>query len=147
MPTLEDAIALAVRHHAGQKDKAGEPYILHPLRVMMSFSTERERVVAVLHDIVEDTEATLNYLLHQGYDEEIVQAVDRLTRRSNEPYDVFIKRISSNPLANRIKLADLKDNMDLSRLKNITEKDTRRQDKYAAAVLFLSSAGKRKIAT
>src|SRR5215217_9307971 len=115
MPNIEDAIKLALEKHHGQTDKAGEPYILHPLRVMAQMQTEVEQIVAVLHDVVEDSDVTLDDLRRMGYSEEIVTAIDHLSRRDGESYDNFIQRIKPNPLALRVKLGDLRDNMDLRR--------------------------------
>ncbi len=116
MPDLEDAIALAVRVHAGQRDRYGAPYILHPLRVMARCTDETARIVAVLHDVLEDTPLTLEELRAAGYPEAVLEALERLTRRAGEPYEAFIERIAPHPLARRVKLADLEDNMDLRRI-------------------------------
>jgi len=109
---LEDAIALACRAHRGQVDKAGKPYILHPLRVMLRLEDPAAQIVAVLHDVVEDTPVTLADLRAEGYSGEICDAVDCLTRRPGEAYEAFISRAAANPLSRRVKLADLEDNMD-----------------------------------
>lgn len=130
MATLEDAIELAVQAHRRQTDKIGRPYILHPLRVMMRMATDEERMAAVLHDVVEDTPVTLADLLEAGFPEEVVQAVDCLTRREQESYDAFIARLKVNPLAVRVKLGDLEDNMDIRRLPAIGEEDMERLRKY-----------------
>ncbi|NLL71756.1 MAG: GTP pyrophosphokinase [Epulopiscium sp.] len=130
---LEKAIRIATNAHQGQVDKAGEPYILHPLRVMLSRKTEIERICAVLHDVIEDTDITLEYLENTGFSDEILLALDALTRRGNETYDEFINRILDNRIACYVKLADLSDNMDLSRIKNPTEKDYKRIEKYRKA--------------
>ncbi len=130
MPTLEDAIALAVQAHRGQVDKVGQPYALHVLRVMFRLETEQERIVAVLHDVIEDTSHTPDDLRSLGYSEEVLAALDCLTRRSTETYEQFIERAAANPLARRVKLADLEDNMDIRRLPAITEKDRSRLERY-----------------
>ena len=109
---LEKAIAIAVNAHRGQQDKAGKPYILHPLRVMNMGKTEEEMICGVLHDVIEDTDLTLENLRQEGYTEEIVNAVDAISRRDGECYDDFIERIATNHLATRVKLNDLIDNMD-----------------------------------
>lgn len=132
--SLEIAIELAVHHHKGQIDKAGQAYILHPLRLMLAMQTEVERIVAVLHDIVEDTPITFEDLRKLGFAEKIVAAIECVTKREGEDYDSFIERISHNPLATAVKLADLADNMDLSRLSEVTEKDRERVAKYKRAV-------------
>jgi (p)ppGpp synthase/HD superfamily hydrolase len=146
LPTLEDAIALAALAHHGQKDKAGAPYILHPLRVMLKMNTDRERMVAVLHDVVEDTPYTLDALCRLGFPPEVVEAVDALTRREDqgETYEVFVLRAGCNPLARRVKIADLEDNMDLTRIADPQEKDHQRIERYrrAMAALGAEAAGK-----
>lgn len=133
MPTLEDAIALAVEAHRGRVDKAGQPYILHPLRVMFRLQTETERIVGVLHDVVEDSRYTLDDLRSMGYGEEIVQAVDCLTRRENERYDALIERAAANPLARRVKRADLEDNMDIRRYDTLSQDILERLPRYHRA--------------
>jgi len=133
MPTLEDAIALAVEAHRGQRDKAGQTYILHPLRVMLRLEGEAERMVAVLHDVVEDSSYTLEHLRGLGYPEEVLGALDCLTKREGETYEAFIERVLPHPLARRVKLADLEDNMDVRRLTAVTAKDAERLARYRAA--------------
>jgi (p)ppGpp synthase/HD superfamily hydrolase len=132
-PTLEDAIALAVESHHGQTDKVGQPYILHPLRVMLAVHGEAARMAAVLHDVVEDCGVTLDDLRVHGYPEDVVQAVDCLTRREGESYEAFVDRLAPNPLARCVKLADLEDNLDVRRLPAVTEKDQERLNRYLAA--------------
>jgi (p)ppGpp synthase/HD superfamily hydrolase len=136
---LEKAILCAVQAHAGQRDKAGAPYILHPLRMMMKMENEAEMIVAVLHDVVEDTPLTLDDLRAKGFSEEIIAAVDHLTCREGEKYDAFIKRVRQSPLAVRVKLADLEDNLDLRRLENVTERDIERIKKYQASRIKLKA--------
>ena len=131
---LDRAIELAKQHHEGQTDKAGKPYIEHPLRVMNQVESEEEKTVAVLHDIVEDTNISLNDLRNEGFSEEVVSAVECLTKQDGENYDSYIERISFNPLAVKIKLADLEDNSDLTRLPEVTDKDLERIEKYDKAL-------------
>jgi len=133
MPTLEDAIALAVEAHRGQRDKAGQTYILHPLRVMMRLETEAERMAAILHDVVEDTPYTLERLRELGYPQEVLQALECLTKREGEGYEAFIERVRPHPLARRVKLADLEDNMDVRRLVTVGAKEAERLARYRAA--------------
>ena len=117
MPSIEDAIILATGAHRGQKDMAGLPFILHPLRVMASFlqpNEDQERIVAVLHDVVEDTDITLAEL-KMDYPAVIIEAVDAITRRPEEKYERYIERVGGNPLAARVKLADLADNLNEKR--------------------------------
>jgi (p)ppGpp synthase/HD superfamily hydrolase len=133
MPTLEDAIALAVEAHRGQRDKAGQTYILHPLRVMMRLETEAERMAAILHDVVEDTPYTLERLRELGYPQEVLTALECLTKREGESYEAFIERVRPHPLARRVKLADLEDNMDVRRLTAVGPKEAERLARYRAA--------------
>ena len=133
MSTFERAIEIAAAAHAGQKDKAGQPYIGHPMRVMRGVGTDDERIVAVLHDVVEDSDWTLEMLLREGFSPAIVEAVDALTKRENEPYEDAVARAKRNPIARAVKLADLRDNMDPSRFPNPTAKDLARREKYARA--------------
>jgi (p)ppGpp synthase/HD superfamily hydrolase len=134
MATLERAIAIAAKAHEGQVDKAGAPYILHPLRVMLHVATIEERIAAVLHDVVEDTEVTLEVLRKEGFSEEVVNAIDSLTRRPEEDYDAFVARAASNPIGRQVKLADMEDNSDLSRIPVPSAKDYARAAKYRRAI-------------
>ena len=139
MTTLDDAILLAAQAHRGQKDRAGAPYILHPLRVMLRLKTEEEMMVAVLHDVVEDSAFALADLERTGFPPHVVEAVDCLTRREGETYEAFIERIKPNSLARRVKLADLEDNLDIRRLPQLGEKDLARLQRYLAAQASLTS--------
>lgn len=143
MATLERAIALAAQAHEGQVDKAGAPYILHPLRMMLSVDTPEARVAAVLHDVVEDTPVSLEELRAEGFSEAVIGAVEALTKRPEEEddYDAFIRRVAPNPLARQVKLADLRDNCDVSRIAQPTEKDRRRIEKYKRAIQYLETHG------
>lgn len=132
-PTLEDAIALAVTCHRGQTDKVGQPYILHPLRVMLAVHGDAAQMAAVLHDVVEDCGVTVADLRERGYPDDVIEAVDCLSRREGESYEAFIERLLPNPLARRIKLADLEDNLNVRRLPTVTEKDRERLNRYLAA--------------
>lgn len=130
---LEKAIIIATKAHEGQVDKAGEPYILHSIRVMLSGKTVIERICGVLHDVIEDTDITLEHLQTEGFSKEILLALDALTKRHYETYDEFINRVIENKVACKVKLSDLFDNMDLSRIKNPSEKDYKRIEKYRDA--------------
>ncbi len=144
MATLERALIIAAQAHEGTTDKGGAPYILHPLRLMHQMTTTEERIVALLHDVVEDSHWTLDDLRAEGFSEEIVAAVDGLTRREGETYDDFIARGASNPLARRVKLADIEDNMDVRRLGEIGEKDLERLQRYQRArKAILTAIGER----
>ncbi len=133
MSTLEHAIALAARAHAGQVDKAGAPYILHPLRVMMRVGSLEQKMAAVLHDVVEDSDTTLQDLARAGFAPAVVRAVGALTKGAGEDYIDFVRRAARDPIARHVKLADLEDNMDLSRLPAPTEQDHARIEKYRRA--------------
>jgi (p)ppGpp synthase/HD superfamily hydrolase len=99
MSTLTKEIVLVAKHHEGQKDKGGNPYIFHPIRLMLKGITEDEQIVAILHHTIEDTDLTLDDLRKEGYSSEIVEVVDSLSRRKNETYEEFIYRIKKDPLA------------------------------------------------
>ena len=131
------ALELAVEKHKNQTDKAGNPYILHPLHVMENVNSKEGKIVAILHDIIEDTDITENYLLKIGLSKRIVDAVVALTRSEDMDYQEYIKNLSSNPLANEVKLADLEHNMDLKRLPTLEEKDLERNRKYQIAYHYL----------
>lgn len=130
MATLERAISIAAAAHAGQVDKAGQPYILHPLRVMLRMNTEEKRIAAVLHDVVEDTNVTLEQLAVEGFSDNILAAVEALTKTSGETRMDAASRAVKNPIARAVKLADNAENMDLSRIANPTEKDYARLKEY-----------------
>jgi (p)ppGpp synthase/HD superfamily hydrolase len=138
MSSLEKAIRIAAQAHDGQRDKAGAPYILHPLRVMMKMATETEHIIAVLHDVVEDTDWTMERLQAEGFHGKILAALDCLTRQNGEEYEKFIERVKRNPLAVKIKIADLEDNLDVSRLNGVTEADAERLEKYQQALQMLN---------
>ena len=130
MATLAHAISLAAQAHETQVDKAGAPYILHPLRLMFKMASEAEMIAAVLHDVVEDTPWTLDRLRAEGFSEEVLAAVDGLTNREGEAYEDYLARVSANAISRKVKLADLEDNMDMRRLGQLTEKDIARLQKY-----------------
>lgn len=134
---LEDAIALAVLAHRGQKDKAGHPYITHPLRVMFRCHTEVERIVAVLHDVVEDCGISFAFLRKKGFSEEVLAALDCVTERDGESYMAFVRRAARNPVAKAVKIADIEDNLDVRRLERVRTKDAVRLNKYLRALRAL----------
>ncbi len=139
MPTLEDAIILATNAHKGQKDRNDEPYIMHPIRVMAQLWRHDERMVAVLHDVIEDTSVTLDDLRKAGYTDRIVDAVDAISRRKDagESFSQYIQRVKKNPLATKVKIADLRDNSNLDRLPKVEAHDLRRLDRYNRAMQYL----------
>lgn len=134
MSTLQRAIEIATHAHKGQFDKSGNDYIGHPLRVMEMGKTEEEKIVGVLHDVVEDTEWTFEALAAEGFSEEVINALRCVTKISgNENYDAFIERVKKNPLAVAVKINDLTDNMDIRRLPYLSDKDIKRLKKYLKA--------------
>jgi (p)ppGpp synthase/HD superfamily hydrolase len=137
--TLERAIAIAAEAHAGQVDKAGAPYVLHPLRIMLALSTNDERTVAVLHDVVEDCPAwPIERLRGEGFPPRILEAIEAVTKREGETYEDFVKRAADSRIGRAVKLADLHDNLDLSRIGTPTEQDIQRAEKYRAAISILT---------
>ena len=140
MSTLARAIALAAQAHVEQREKSGAPYILHPIRLMLRMDSEPEMIVAVLHDVVEDTPWTLDQLRAEGFSEEVLAAVDCVTRRATETYAEFVERARHNPVARKVKLADLEDNMDVRRLPEVTDHALERLKKYHQAWLSLRTA-------
>jgi excisionase family DNA binding protein len=129
--TLEDAIALALNYHRGQKSKAGRPYILHSLRVMLTQKNEPAMMVGVLHDVLERTEADEGAL--EGFPPEVIEAVRFLTRMKGEDYFDYLDRLKGNELANAVKQAEITDNMDIDRIPEPTDKDLKRIEKYRKA--------------
>ncbi len=130
---IEKALGIALEAHRGQTDKYGQPYVLHPLRLMHQFRDPELQTIAVLHDVVEDSDWTLDQLKTEGFSERIVQAVDALTRRDEESYTSLIERAAENPLAKQVKLADLEDNMDIRRMKTVGDADRERLNRYRCA--------------
>lgn len=134
MSTLERAIEIACLVHEGQKDKSDADYIHHPLRVMERGKTEIEKICGVLHDVVEDSDWTAEDLRNEGFSEEVISVIKCLSKETeNEDYDVFIERVAKDPIAIRVKLNDLLDNMDITRLNELNEKDLNRLNKYLRA--------------
>jgi hypothetical protein len=142
--TLERAIEIAVLAHKGARDKAGAPYVLHPLRLMFAVSDADAKIVAVLHDVVEDSKPPNRFdvetLRAEGFSEPVLAALDCVTARPNESYDAFIDRILPNPIARAVKIADVTDNLDIRRLgPDITDRDVERIRKYRHALARLTS--------
>ena len=139
MSTLERAIAIAATAHAGQVDKAGAAYILHPLRMMMALNSEDERIVAVLHDVCEDCPGwDFERLGAEGFSERVIRALDAVTNRAGESYEDFVRRAAANQIGRAVKLADLRDNSNLSRIAEPTERDFERLAKYRIAIAVLT---------
>jgi GTP diphosphokinase / guanosine-3',5'-bis(diphosphate) 3'-diphosphatase len=140
LSTLERAIEIAAQVHAGRVDKGKSPYILHPLRVMLAVEDSVERIAAVLHDVVEDSDWTLSALEKEGFSPEVIRAVEALTHREGESYVDYVERAGKNPVARRVKIADLTDNMNLSRIAKPTKRDIARIRKYESALASLGVA-------
>ncbi|PKA68591.1 MULTISPECIES: HD domain-containing protein [Pseudomonas] len=137
--TLERAIAIAATAHAGQVDKGGAPYILHPLKVMLRMTSLEERIVAVLHDVVEDCAISLDDLRKEGFSEEVLTAIASVTKVPGESYEEFVERAAQNPIGRVVKLADLEENSDLSRIASPSWEDLERIEKYRRAIGRLRS--------
>ena len=137
---IERAIQIAVAAHAGIKDKGGKPYILHPIKVMMRVETEEEQIVAILHDVVEDTDWTFDALRNEGFSETVIEALETVTKQSeDEDYEDFIKRSLRNDIGRKVKIADLRENLDVTRIGELSEKDIKRINKYKKALQILKS--------
>ncbi|MFG6203504.1 HD domain-containing protein [Pseudomonas retamae] len=135
--TLERAIAIAATAHAGQVDKGGAPYILHPLKVMLRMTTLEERIVAVLHDVVEDCGVSLDDLRKEGFSEDVLSAIESVTKVPGESYEDFVDRAVQNPIGRAVKLADLEENSDISRIASPGWEDLERIEKYRRAIARL----------
>lgn len=133
------ALRIAIRAHEGQKDKSGREYIMHPIRVAERCKDPRAKIVALLHDTIEDTDVTPDYLYSQGFPDEIIEGVLSVTKREGESYEDFVSRAALNPLGREVKRADLEDNMDIRRLETISDDDVNRLRKYLKAWHYLNS--------
>lgn len=134
------AFQIAYNAHKGQFDKGGNPYILHPIMVALNVESDDEKIVALLHDVVEDTGTTLDDLWEAGFSDRIIEAVDVLTKKDSENYEDYLCRVKENELAKNVKIADLRHNSDVSRLKTVNEKDVARITKYLKALCYLLNA-------
>lgn len=134
---VNKAYEIAKKLHEGQFDKGGNPYILHPIKVAEMLETEEEKCVGYLHDTIEDCNIDAEYLLNEGFSKEIVEAVVVLSKINGENLNKYKKKVKANPLARKVKLADLKHNSDITRIKNPTEKDFNRLKKYKEFIEFL----------
>ena len=136
---LERAISIALDVHRGQTDRNGRPYILHPLHIMLQMDDEAEMIAAVLHDTIEDSEMTLEELREEGFSGEVLTAVELLTHdKESTPYEDYVRRLKPNPMARKIKMADLKHNMDIRRMDRVQESDLARLQKYHRAWRILT---------
>ncbi|MEW5511999.1 GTP pyrophosphokinase [Pseudomonas asiatica] len=136
---VEVALQRALTAYAGKVDKGGKPYILHPLRLMARLDDPISQCVALLHDVIEDSDTTAEDLRADGFPESVVTAVDVLTRRRGENYQAFIERVRVHPLASKVKLLDIEDNLNLLRINEVTENDLQRVAKYHRAWMLLNS--------
>lgn len=143
MSALDEAIKIATECHAGQRDKGGNPYILHPLRVMMQFTDIDYQIVAVLHDVLEDSpeKKDLYLKIDEIFGFEIVFALNFLTRKDGQEYTNYIENIAINTIATAVKIADLRDNLNASRLLTLSEADSERMNKYIRALAYLKNFG------
>ncbi len=139
MATLERALQIAVQAHAGQKDKSHEAYIFHPLRVMMRCFSEEAKMVALLHDVVEDTAVTMQDVASEGFSETVLSALKLVTHGPGVSYEDYIQAIAANRIATEVKLADLEDNSDLKRMQKIDDRTVARLKKYLAAHRLLTA--------
>ena len=137
--TLERAIEIAARTHAGQVDKGGAPYILHPLRVMLRVAPGAQQIVAVLHDVVEDSDVTFEDLEREGFAAEVIKGLRAVTKVEGESYEDFVARAARDPVGKAVKLADLMETSDLSRIAEPSQKDLERVAKYRRAIAYLSA--------
>ena len=133
---LQRAIEIALEAHKGALDKGGNPYILHPLRLMLQMDSEEEMIVAILHDVVEDSEKwSFNKLQAEGFSKKIINSLRSITKENeNEDYEKFIDRSIRDKIGRKVKIADISDNLDISRLKEVTDKDILRINKYKKAL-------------
>lgn len=141
MATLERALEIAARAHAGVKDKQGQPYILHPIRVMMGVDSDAARIVAILHDVIEDTDFTLDDIRGEGFSEPIVEALTLVTHPDGQSYADYVIACKPNMIACEVKLSDLRDNTSLTRMLLRAEqyqRDAERMQRYALSYRFLS---------
>ena len=133
------AMKLCFDAHQHQVDKSGMPYVFHPMIVAERMTSELTTTVALLHDVVEDTDYTLEDLRAMGYPEEVISALSLLTHAPSVPYMDYVKEIAKNPIAREVKLGDLRHNSDIARLSKVTEKDLSRVEKYRKAIEYLES--------
>lgn len=141
MATIERAVEIAAKAHAGSKDKQGGPYILHPVRVMMGVESEATQIVAILHDVVEDTNVSLDDIRKEGFSEEIIEALDLVTHRKDQPYSEYVIGCKSNDIARQVQLSDLRDNANLNRMllrPDKLEGDFARIGRYVHSYRFLN---------
>ena len=135
---FEIALRIAVEAHMGQRDKNGMPYILHPLAVASKVDGLELKTIAILHDTIEDTDVTAEYLRSEGFPEDVIRAVLSVTKQEGDNYKDFVCRAAENVIGREVKIADLEDNMDIRRLKTISDDDVERLRKYLGAWQYLN---------
>ena len=138
---FDRALQIAIQAHREQKDKSGREYIMHPIRVAERCKDPRAKIVALLHDTIEDTGVTAEYLHSEGFPDEIINGVLSMTKQEGESYEDFVRRAAKNPIGKEVKIADQEDNMDIRRLQKITEDDVARLRKYLRAWQYLIKLG------
>ncbi len=136
---LDLAITIAHQAHAQQVDKAGQPYINHPLKVMEQMDSLETKIVAVLHDAIEDSDLTLDHLYQQGFPTMIVEAIAAITKLDHEAYEDYLERVMHNAIARKVKIADVTHNLDISRIAHPTDRDYQRLEKYRKVLALLQS--------
>ena len=136
-PKTKLALKLCFAAHKDQQDKSGMPYVFHPFHLAEQMQTEETTIVALLHDVVEDTDYTLEDLAAMGFDPVVIEALTLLTHDENVPYMEYVRTIKDNPVAKEVKIADLQHNSDLSRLDSVDEKALARREKYLKALALL----------
>lgn len=137
-PMTKKAMKLCFEAHKDQVDKSGLPYVFHPIHLAEQMSDECSTIVALLHDVVEDTDYTFDDLIESGFDDEVIEALKLMTHVDDVPYMEYVAKIKDNPIARKVKLADLRHNSDLSRLDVVDEKALQRKEKYMQAIDYLN---------
>ena len=140
MSNLATALLIAAQAHNGQTRRNNLPYLLHPFRVMLRMGSEEEMIIAILHDVIEDTDVTIDDLRAQGFNEDILEAIDLLTKKDGVDYAAYLETVAANPLARRVKIADLCDNMNVREIPDLQESDLKRLDKHHKALRKLENA-------
>ena len=136
-PKTKMALKLCFEAHKEQVDKSGMPYVFHPFHLAEQMNTEETTIVALLHDLVEDTDYTIEDLIDMGFDKSITDAIALMTHADNVAYMDYVRAIKDNPIAKTVKLADLKHNSDLTRLETVDEKALSRREKYLKAIAIV----------
>lgn len=147
MDLIEKSLQIALQAYAGKKDKAGKTYLLHPLRLMSKMNTEEAMAVALLHDVIEDSDYNKAQLLAEGIPEAVAEAVQVMTKKSGESYQQFIDRVLHNEMAARVKKADIEDNINILRLNSLDQSDLERVAKYHAAWQRLNNQCKEPVSS